>query len=328
MSELAGIDARRGWRMVLRRFAGQHLRELGRCRLRIGFDGLQGMVLQSTSMVLRRLAALLPQPFMRRLNEAQHHHERLAGILRPLGDRVAAGEGTIHRGPAAGLRIDASGRMPGYVLGTADYEEQRWLTTHLKCRDTFYDVGANIGFFTLLAAKLVGSEGHVVAFEPLAANVEQLRRNVALNGFANVTVVAAAISARESVGLFSLGRSGRDQGKLVETDSPGDSVRVPVTTIDAAVSSNLLRPPAVMKIDVEGEEINALRGARDTIIRHRPTLLVEVHWLARRFLDFVDETLIPLGYRAETLSGDRLPAEPARFHAVLTTSQRASHTGS
>lgn len=304
------------------------MRSLGRCRLQDGFDHLRDMLLQSTSMVLRRLAALLPQPFMRRLNEAQQDREWLARILRPLGDHVAAGEGTIHRGPAAGLRIDASGRMPGYVLGTADYEEQRWLATHLDCRDTFYDVGANIGFFTLLAARLVGPEGHVVAFEPLAANVEQLRKNVALNRFANVTVVAAAISASESVGLFSLGRSGRDEGKLVKTDARGDSVRVPVTTIDAAVTSNLLRPPTVMKIDVEGEEIDALRGARDTIIRHRPTLLVEVHWLARRFLDFVDETLIPLGYEAETLSGDRLPAEPARFHAVLTASQRTPRTSS
>lgn len=271
-------------------------------------------------MLVRRLAALLPQPFIKRLNQAQHDHQHLGVILRALGNRVAAGEGTIRRGPGAGLRIDATGRMPGYVLGTADYEEQLWLAAHLNHGDTFYDVGANIGFFTLIAAKIVGPEGRAVAFEPLPANVEQLRRNVALNNFANVTVIAAAISDRESMGQFSLGRRARDAGKLVETDSRGESIQVPVTTIDAAVSSTFLRPPTVMKIDVEGEEINALTGALDTIVRHRPTMLVEVHWLGARFRDFVDETLIPLSYRAETISGDRLPAESARFHAVFTAS--------
>lgn len=271
-------------------------------------------------MVLRQVAALLPQPFMERLNEAQNDHELLGRILRTLGDRVAAGEGTIRRGPGAGLRIDATGRMPGYVLGTADYEEQLWLAAHLNRGDTFYDVGANIGFLTLIAAKVVGPEGHAVAFEPLPANVEQLRKNVALNSFANVTVVAAAISDTESSGQFSLGRVARDAGKLLETDSSEAGIEVPVTTIDAVVTNTPLPAPTVMKIDVEGKEIEALAGALDTIARHRPTVLVEVHWLGSRFRDFADETLIPLGYRAETISGDRLPTEPARFHVVFTAS--------
>jgi FkbM family methyltransferase len=250
------------------------------------------------------------------MNDAQMGHPRLASVLRSLGGRVARGEGTVRRGPAAGLRIDATGRMPGYVLGTADYEEQLWVAEHLGRSDTFYDIGANIGFFTLLAAKLVGPEGTVIAFEPLPSNVEQLQKNVALNNYTNVAVVAAAVSAEETVGQFSL-TDARDAGRLVEENSDESNVRVPVTTVDATWRDGRLHPPSMIKIDVEGEEINVLRGCRETLISHRPVLLVEVHWLGKRFLDFCELTLGPLGYEIETTSGDPVPSEPARYHAVL-----------
>jgi FkbM family methyltransferase len=270
-------------------------------------------------MLLRWMAGLLPQPFVARLNDIQTRHTRTGSLLRTLGERVATGEGTIRRGPAAGLRIDASGRMPGYVLGTADYEEQLWLAEHLKPGETFYDIGANIGFFTLLAARLVGPKGAVVAFEPLPANVDQLRKTIALNDLSNVTVVASAMSSTESVGQFAPGRDARDAGRLVAQPADG-TIEVRVTTVDAAAEQRSLRPPSVIKVDVEGEEVETLRGALETIARHRPVLLVEVHWLGRLFLDFVEEALAPLGYRASTLGGEQLPADPDRFHAVLTAS--------
>lgn len=139
--------------------------------------------------IARRIAALLPQPLIARLNRTQFEHPRLGPLLRFVASHVASGEGTIASGPAAGLRIDATGRNAGYVLGTSDFDEQRWLAAHLKPGDIFWDVGANIGFFTLLAARLVGDGGEVVAFEPMPEDVHQLRRNVELNGFQTVAAV-------------------------------------------------------------------------------------------------------------------------------------------
>lgn len=154
--------------------------------------------------MLRRLAALLPQPVVAWLNDLQHRHRRLGLIIAAIGGRVAsAGEGTIRRGPGAGLRIDATGTNPGYLLGTADHQEQMWLADHLKPGQTFYDIGANIGFFTLVGAKLVGARGAVVAFEPLPENVRQLERNVAINQLGNVRVVAAAVADIDSNGECS-----------------------------------------------------------------------------------------------------------------------------
>jgi FkbM family methyltransferase len=236
--------------------------------------------------------------------------------MRALGDRIALGEGTIRRGPAAGLRIDATGRMPGYLLGTADHDEQIWLSNHLKPGETFYDVGANIGFFTLLGAKLVGENGAVVAFEPLPENVRQLERNVLLNQLANVRVVAEAVAdVASDERTFWLGADAvaRNAGRLVDGDSDGEAVRVPVTTIDAALTTNGLPPPSLMKIDVEGEEI-----AVQTLSRYRPLILVEVHWINEAFADFADAELAPLGYAVRTISGEPLPLESVRFHAVVS----------
>jgi FkbM family methyltransferase len=218
-----------------------------------------------------------------------------------------------------GLRIDATGRMAGYVLGTADYDEQTWFAEHVASGSTFYDIGANVGFFTLVAAKIVGAEGVVVAFEPLPANVGQLEKNVALNALSNVTVIPKAVGAIEGVAGLVLGDDARDNSRLSDGQTDGeDEIEVPVTTVDAAVREHDLRMPDVMKIDVEGAEIDVLRGALETIRRSRPLIVVEVHGIGSEFADFADQELSSLGYRAETMStGDALPRDDSRFHAVL-----------
>jgi FkbM family methyltransferase len=240
-------------------------------------------------------------------------------------------EGTIEAGPGAGLRINATGgpRPIGYMLGTADTEEQNWLTQHLSPGDTFYDIGANIGFLSLIAATLVDRAGQVVAFEPLPSNVAQLRKNVALNELKHIIVVAAAASDETGRAVLQLPkaspgtRRGPASGRahiVGAAANPERSFDVPAVAIDDSLARYHLRPPTVMKIDVEGAEIDVLRGCLSTLKEHRPTILVEVHCLGSRFSDFVAETLLPLGYVAETLSGDDLPADPVRFHAVLRQS--------
>jgi FkbM family methyltransferase len=269
---------------------------------------------------LRTCGSIVPQPVIAWLyKDVQSRSDWIGRLVRTAAREIATGEGTIRRGPATGLRIDATGRMAGYVLGTADYDEQTWFAEHVASGSTFYDIGANVGFFTLVAAKIVGAEGVVVAFEPLPANVRQLEKNVALNALNNVTVIPTAVGSIEGLAGLVLGDDARDNSRLSDGQTGGeDEIEVPVTTVDAAVREHDLRMPDVIKIDVEGAEIDVLRGALETIRRSRPLIVVEVHGIGSEFADFADQELSSLGYRGETMStGEALPRDGSRFHAVL-----------
>jgi len=77
----------------------------------------------------------------------------------------------------------------------------------------------------------------------------------------------------------------------------------------------------VILVDIEGDEIRALQGGLKTIAKHRPVVMVEVHWLGQAFLDFFEGVMKPLGYAGTTYNGEALPAEPKRYHALLVPSQ-------
>ena len=96
----------------------------------------------------------------------------------------------VEAGPAQGLWLELNPRTgQNYLRGGAELTVQKILAERLHPGMVFYDLGANIGLFTLLAARLVGDSGKVFSFEPDPENAARLRRNIQRNGFANVTVV-------------------------------------------------------------------------------------------------------------------------------------------
>src|SRR5271156_963002 len=90
-------------------------------------------------------------------------------------------EGRIQKGLGRGLRFNAANSAVGFLLGTHDLEVQYTLSRLLRPGMTVYDIGANVGFTAMLAAKQVGPDGKVVCFEPLAANAEQIAQNAKFN---------------------------------------------------------------------------------------------------------------------------------------------------
>ncbi|MHB1231512.1 MAG: FkbM family methyltransferase [Burkholderiales bacterium] len=101
-----------------------------------------------------------------------------------------------------GMKWVAGSATHGAWLGTYESDKQQQLARLLKSGMAFYDVGANAGFYTLAAARLVGERGHVFAFEPLAENVANLRRHVQLNQLQNVSIIQAAVCGYpESLGF-------------------------------------------------------------------------------------------------------------------------------
>jgi predicted methyltransferase len=95
---------------------------------------------------------------------------------------------TIRRGIGSDLKINTKNSSGDYQSGTNEYPVQQVLARYLKTDDVFYDIGANIGFFSLIAARLVGPSGHVYAFEPVPDSILILKENILLNYFKNITV--------------------------------------------------------------------------------------------------------------------------------------------
>jgi FkbM family methyltransferase len=174
-------------------------------------------------------------------------------------------------GPLAGLSWLPGSAPHGCWLGLYERDLQRTMAAIVRPGDVVFDVGANVGFFTLLASRLAGPGGRVVAIEPFARNLDFLRQHIALNQLANVVVVAQAVADQPGTGAFAPGRS-PSMGRL---DASG--IPVAVTTLDALVASGTVPPPRVIKMDIEGAESRALSGARRTLADHRPIILLSTH---------------------------------------------------
>ncbi len=182
--------------------------------------------------------------------------------------------------------------------------------------DTVVDVGANVGFFTTLFSRLVQPNGRVLAFEPDPENLKLLRSNVeALGEKSNVTIVATAVGSEVGTAKFSLDEATGATGHLGGTSTLGGMLygdgklrvlETPVETIDGVVQRMGLEP-TVIKLDIEGGEFDALRGATMTIEAHHPVIVSELGGdLGPQVMQF----LFDRGYRIWNLETGRSATSP------------------
>lgn len=277
--------------------------------------------------LLRTLVSHVPPGAIQRAGRWQFKYPFLGPLIRCAGSLVQQGESVLRYGVGKGLKFDPRGGNPGYALGTSGLEEQAALARFLRAGDVFYDIGANVGFFAALGARLVGPEGHVYAFEPFPASADAMKANLRRNGFQNATVFESAVSDRPGrVNLVTEGGSVdyRLATSSIESNTNGKStIEVSVVSIDSLTGTGSLRPPSFVMIDVEGSEISVLNGMRRTLESYRPTILCEVHWLGNAFLEWCTGARNDFGYRATLLDGRPLPATPDRYHALLIPPNRS-----
>jgi FkbM family methyltransferase len=194
---------------------------------------------------------------------------RRAGIMAPEAITV---------GPGKGLRFDPGSSNADYASGKNELPVQQAMADHLRAGSVFFDIGANVGFLTVLGARLVGPKGKVYAFEPVASNADYVRRNCRVNSLSQVQVLETAVSNHCGRGQLNLATYSGGAA-LASVDAPPDPAGtqpVDLVTIDAAVERDGLAPPHVVKIDVEGAELEVLQGMAATAARHRPVVIVEV----------------------------------------------------
>jgi len=176
--------------------------------------------------------------------------------------------------------LDRSCLMQWYIYwGLADVTRTR-LYDLVKVGDQILDVGTNVGETLLNFGKLVGSEGHVYGFEPDERNFNHVQRNIALNSFANVEVFNLGVSDQKAtVKLYRVDPNNLGMNRILsesEAEQFQDFTTIETDTIDHVIEENDIAKIDLVKIDIEGYEMHALRGARRTLEAFRPTLFIEV----------------------------------------------------
>jgi FkbM family methyltransferase len=201
-----------------------------------------------------------------------------------------------------------------------------------------FDVGAHVGFVALPVASVMSKDGHLIAFEPAVANIAMLRRHLALNGFGSVEVVEALVgeSDRDGVPFFeSVGPHGQNSivlksGNALKSEMGGYAqvMRRQVSLDSFCAKTRLI--PEVIKIDVEGAELAVLRGARETLLRNRPLVILSIHprelSLAGESVDCLRDEISNLNYDLLDIDG-RQPKELKLDEYIMTprAAKSASH---
>ncbi|HWF33290.1 MAG TPA: FkbM family methyltransferase [Solirubrobacteraceae bacterium] len=254
------------------------------------------------------------------LNRVQHSGTFGRRVIETATHPIRHRDLRIMRGSVAGARINLGGSFLRYLTGDAEPEVQSALAELIEPGQTVYDVGANIGFFTILCSRLVGPHGSVYAFEPIPENLVTLRHNIALNRLTNVVVVEQALSSSTGTAemfvspwsaFHSLDVAGASKRENHGPD--GGQVTVETVTLDEFVQRDGVSAPDLVKLDVEGAELLVAEGMRETLRTVQPLLLVEVHDTNREYAEFVDS----IDYRVRVIDGE----EPA-----LADAGRNPHT--
>jgi len=178
--------------------------------------------------------------------------------------------------------------------GTWEPAETAVLRRELRPGDTFLDVGANVGYYTLIASKLVGPTGRVIAFEPDPTSFALLKRSVEANGLSNVTLVQKALSDEPGTIKLFLDETNKGAHKIFQYGESRRFVEVAAVRLDDYLEGHEGRIDLI-KIDTEGAEGAILKGMGKTLRRHENTKLL---------MEFFPKLLDGFGYdAAEVLAG-------------------------
>jgi len=215
-----------------------------------------------------------------------------------------------------------------YMTGNFEPATARLITSLLHDGDIMIDVGANIGFFTLLASRKAGASGKVFAFEPVPSTCAELKKNLSINGAINVAVKEIALSNVDGMATIYEGPV-RNKGlsSLRPIDSAIDRQSVPMAAFDSLDISK--GPIHLVKIDVEGAEQLVVEGMMECLRRNRPPLVIEItDGFLRQFGhsgESLCQTLRVLGYQMYEITDRGLismsnepAAWPRQFNAFFT----------
>jgi FkbM family methyltransferase len=191
------------------------------------------------------------------------------------------------------------------------YEQETTLffRNYLKKGDTVYDIGANIGYFTLEFARLIGTTGKVLCFEPHPEIFEVLTNNVRRNGYKNIRLHNVACSESNSKQRLYFSSENEGNHKIIENEKSSQSVDIQAVRLDSIITLN---PPSLIKMDIEGAELLALKGIGDDFLaKSKVDFVIEYHPYEMSFFGVEGVELLDFfshhGYKFRNLAYDNFP---------------------
>jgi FkbM family methyltransferase len=199
-------------------------------------------------------------------------------------------------GPNAGLKWIIGSGPHSCWLGINEISKRRLFNQVVTRGSIVFDIGANVGSYTLQASRLCGPEGRVVAFEPSPDNLAYLARHIDINRLENVTVIAAALTDSDGHARFHA-----TADRVTSHLAMHGSIVVRCHRLDTLVERGTVPQPDIIKIDVEGAEAAVLRGALHVLRTARPVIFLATHGSMAR--GECEEILSTAGYTMEPIDG-------------------------
>jgi FkbM family methyltransferase len=229
-----------------------------------------------------------------------------------------------------------------FYLGDYEFEVRRFLVRQIQPGSTVFDVGASIGICTVPLAIRLGQHGRIYAFEPLASNYESLLHNIKLNNLANVVPVFAAVADKEG----TVNMPDVDSGNCSLASESDHYSSVPAITLDEFAAQHCIDSIDLMKIDIEGSETKALRGAsrllssgaiRQILIEFNPYWLKRMGSSPDELYDLFEQSGLVVNFltrfgtcvrtNRKGVMG-RITSADSYFNLVLTSSRNARQMAS
>lgn len=210
---------------------------------------------------------------------------------------------TVFSGLNRGMKWIVGSSTHGCWLGTYEFTKQSVISCFIKPGMRVFDIGANAGFYTIAFSRLVGKQGHVWAFEPLAENSNNILRHVYLNKLQNITLLQIAVTDQNGIVGFQVANS-NSMGAVSEGT---DRYKVPAMSLDNLITKGTIPIPDMIKIDVEGAESLVLKGAKELMKKKKTILFISLHGDKQKQQCL--ELLKSNGYDIYTLNGNKVSNE-------------------
>lgn len=226
---------------------------------------------------IRKLSVLLPKILLPNPNSVgEHIHKTIHGFKLKINPT-----------------IDSGVELSIYETGTYEKGVLNFINSQLQNGDCFIDVGANIGLITIFASTKVGEAGKVLAFEANPKTFEILEDNLTLNSIKNVERYSFALGSETNQSfIYDNWQVNRGGASLVVRDEKSNSYPVDIKKLDDVLTTSHF--PKIIKIDVEGFELEVLKGAKNTILKFKPILIVEISYnehnshIINELIDFIE----------------------------------------